>query len=255
MNRIKIGPPGTMTQPVQPNIESEFPGTFHVRESELQHQIQETYREDRSAFMPLHYEANYAYPLIVWLHDQGGNEDGLAETMMSISERNYVGVAPRGPVSSWDGGYEWPQTRDCVHQSHSSVVAAIDEACCRFNIATDRIFLAGVGSGGTMAFRLACREPELFAGVISINGQFPEQFKPLARLKSCRSLPVLWGHARQSNQFSETQLCQQLRLLHVCGFSVTLRQYPCGDEIMPQAFRDINVWIMDSINGTDQLSE
>ena len=157
--------------------------------------------------------------------------------MMSISERNYVGVAPRGPVTSWDGGYEWPQTRDCVHQSHSSVVAAIDEACCRFNIATDRIFLAGVGTGGTMAFRLACREPELFAGVISINGQFPEQFKPLARLKSCRNFACPLGPCLGNRINSvKPQLCQQLRLLHVCGFSVTLRQYPCGDEIMAQAF-------------------
>ena len=205
-------------------------------------------------FVPLHYEKNYAYPLIVWLHGSGSDQHELPRVMYDISIRNYLAVAPRGPERDWDTGFCWPQTENCIETACDSALRAIDDACGRFNIASHRIYLAGQGDGGEMAFRLAFQRPELFAGVISVNGRLPENYAPLARLKSCRDLPVLWSHGRDSDEFSESQLCQQLRLMHIAGFSVTLRQYPCGSTMMPQVFSDIDLWIMDAINGTDLLN-
>ena len=46
-------------------------------------------------FVPLHYEPNYAYPLIVWLHGAQDDERQLKRVMPFISLRNYVAVAPR----------------------------------------------------------------------------------------------------------------------------------------------------------------
>ena len=40
-------------------------------------------------FMPLHYERNYAYPLVVWLHGSGEHEQHLRFVMPQISLRNY----------------------------------------------------------------------------------------------------------------------------------------------------------------------
>ena len=253
MNRIKIGPQGTSTQSLDPKPLPITPYADPLPDFNLDQLSGDAFHEDRAIFIPFHYEKNYSYPLIVWLHDEGQNENRLSDVMFDICTQNYLAVAPRGPESGWRGGYSWRQSRDTVFQSHRSVIAAIDEACCRFNVNSSRIYLAGAGSGGTMAFRLALREPELFAGVISLNGQFPQNLEPLARLGSCRKMPVLWSHARHSSVFSETQLCQQLRLLHVSGFSVTLRQYPCDDQLMPQAMNDVNIWIMDAINDTDEL--
>jgi hypothetical protein len=43
-------------------------------------------------------------------------------------------------------------------------------------------------------------------------------------------------------------VCEDLRLLHTAGLSVTLRQYPCGHELAPQMLADANRWIMEQIN-------
>ena len=51
-----------------------------------------------SLFTPLHYERNYAYPLLIWLHGKGGNEHHLRQVMPKISMRNYAAVAPRGTL-------------------------------------------------------------------------------------------------------------------------------------------------------------
>jgi predicted peptidase len=39
-------------------------------------------------FAPEGYEANYAYPLVVWLHNAGGDERQLARVMPLVSTRN-----------------------------------------------------------------------------------------------------------------------------------------------------------------------
>jgi len=254
MNRIKMGPQETLTRSKKHVVPSLLPPVLDLEDLSVASQVAVGYSEDRAVFVPMHYEPNYAYPLIVWLHDTGGDEHGLNDVMFNVSLRNYVAIAPRGPEENWGEGFCWPQSEDYIHSSFLSVMSAIDEAKSRFNISNRRIYLGGIGSGGEMAFRLAFKRPELFAGVVSVNGQVPEDYSPLSRLKDCRSLPVLWAHGSQSSNFCENQLCEQLRLLHIAGFSVTLRQYPCGDEMMPQTFSDIDVWIMDAINGTDVLS-
>jgi phospholipase/carboxylesterase len=145
-----------------------------------------------SSFAPLHYEPNYAYPLLVWLHGPGGSEKQLKRVMPLVSLRNYIGVAPRGMAMRSDAaGYGWRQTDDHIFLAEQRVFACVDQVRRRFNIDPTRVFLAGYDCGGTMALRLAMRHPQRFAGVISLSGPFPQGGAPLGRLLDARRLPVL----------------------------------------------------------------
>ncbi len=203
-----------------------------------------------SVCVPLHYESNYAYPLIVWLHSDGDDCVQLQRIMPDVSLRNYVGIAPQSTSGNRSKGYYWAQDRQSVDSAHDSVMAAIDHASYKFNIDSSRIFLAGYGTGGTMAFRVAFQRPELFGGVVSLNGSLPQGRNPLSRLAACRNLPVFWAHCRGSAGFDQEDLCEQLKLLHVGGFSVTVRQYPCGDRLLPNILGDANYWIMEQFEST-----
>jgi phospholipase/carboxylesterase len=203
--------------------------------------------DECSVFVPVHYEANYSYPLIVWLHSNGDDSLQLHRVMPSVSIRNYIGVAPQAPAGDTQRGFFWDQTPATIESAHASVMMAIDHASVRFNISQPRIFVAGFGAGGEMAFRIAFQRPELFAGVISINGPLPVGHAPLADLSLCRDLPVFWAHCRQSIEFLQDDLCKQLKLLHVAGFSVTLRQYPVGDQLFAHTLSDMDRWIMEAI--------
>lgn len=195
----------------------------------------------------MHYESNYSYPLIVWLHSNGDDSQQLHRVLPSASIRNHVGVAPQAPEGDAHRGFFWDQTPDTIDRANASVMTAIDHASVRFNISQQKIFVAGFGAGGKMAFRVAFERPEIFAGVISINGQLPAGHTPLADLSQCRELPVFWAHCRQSVEFLQDDLCDQLKLLHIAGFSVTLRQYPVGDQLFAHALSDMNSWIMEVI--------
>jgi phospholipase/carboxylesterase len=205
---------------------------------------------DACLFVPLHYEKNYQYPLIVWLHSNGDDTRQLHRVMPQISLQNFVAVAPRAALGEQHAGFYWEQDVASIDYAADAVLSAIDFARARTNISSERIFVAGYGAAGTMAFRVALTHPDLFAGVASLNGPLPEGTTPLGRWSCSRHLEVLWAHCRRSTEFDQELLCRQLKLLHVAGFSVTLRQYPGGDQLINTSLVDFNRWIMQMIDTT-----
>lgn len=203
-------------------------------------------------FAPLHYEAGYAYPLIVWLHGPAEDERRLTQIMPEISMRNYVAVAPRAPravpVHRCDrDSRRWEQTPDQIQQAESRVFGSIEAARRKLHISPQRIFLAGFDTGGTMAFRVAMNHPERFAGVLSVFGPFPTGLNPFGHLVAARRLSVFLAAARRSERYNSDEVCADLRLLHSAGIPMTLRQYPCDHELSPLILRDMDRWIIEQI--------
>jgi len=200
-------------------------------------------------FAPEGYETNYAYPLVIWLHNAGGDERQLARVMPLVSTRNYVGLGVRGPVAAERRGYAWPQTAEGIVAAEQQIADAIARARERFNIHAGRIFLAGYQSGGTMAYRIALRNPERFAAAASMGGAFPEGHMPLAKLAQLRKFPLLLSHCRDSQSYPIDRVCQELKLFHAAAMCVTLRQYPCDDEVTTQMLSDLDRWLMEQVTG------
>jgi phospholipase/carboxylesterase len=206
-------------------------------------------------FLPQHFEPNYAYPLVVWLHGPHDNENQLKSVMPYVSMRNYVGVGPRGTTASEldDGSqirFRWVQAETHVHIAEQRVLEAIDEATRRWNIAHNRTFIAGLHCGGTMALRLALRNPERFAGALSFGGRFPTQFAPLARLHRVRQLPLFIAITAASKLYPQQDVCQHLRLFHAAHLKVTIHHYSGDDALTTQMLKDMDHWVMDRMTGS-----
>lgn len=202
-------------------------------------------------FLPANYEPGYAYPLIVWLHEDGGSERHLPQVMQHLSTQNFVAVGPRGSDDSRRAvrGYRWPQSPSAINSAATAVAEAIELARDAFHIHADRIFLVGHGDGGTMALRLAMHSPELFAGVASINGRVPRRHGLLRNINRLRSLPFFIASSRENPTYPEPRVCEDLRLLHSAGCSVALRQYPGDDDLTTCMLADVNRWVMDRVCG------
>ncbi len=204
-----------------------------------------------ATFRPIHYEANYAYPLVVWLHGTASNEHELRQVMPLVSMRNFVAIAPRG---IWidprhRGRFGWRQTGDAIESAESRIVECIALAQRRFNIHASRIFLVGYGNGGTMALRVAWNEPHSYAGVVAINGPLPTRLRPLRRVNELRRVPCLLATLRDSRAYPASRVCRDLRLLHAAGCTVALRQYPGDDGLTSNMLSDLNRWLMDLVCG------
>lgn len=232
-------------------------------------------------FFPLHYEAGYAYPLLVWLHGCGGDERQVMRVMPKLSMRNYVAVAPQGfpqvpekenccsttqassnvwnslDVTSIINGsvrpkvqFDWTETDEALSEAEQRIFDCITVAKKRANIASDRVFLAGFGSGGTLAMRLGLLYPESFGGVASLGGNFPKAQNVMNRWTATRDLAVFLGFGQNSTTFSPNDACQVLKLLHTAGIPTISREYACGQELVPQMLQDLNHWMMNLVCGS-----
>jgi phospholipase/carboxylesterase len=206
-------------------------------------------------FSPMDYEKNYSYPLVVWIHGPDDDERQLNQVMPHISLKNYVGVAPRGThlQQTFSTGvqiFSWLQDPDQIVTALDRVLDCIDLVKARFNVADDRVFIAGYDAGGTMAMRLALASPDSFAGVASFGGAFPRRHMPLRNLELARRLPMMLAYGRDSEDYGQDQVCRDLRLMHAAGLTqLNIRQYPCSDELVTQMLKDFDAWLMERITG------
>ena len=214
-------------------------------------------RRCRTLQAPLHYEPGYAYPLLIWLHGDAGDERQLQFVIKHISLRNYVAAAPRGTASAADeifddadfglGGYIWRQDDDHIFLAQERILDCVAEARKHYNVHPDRVFLAGYQSGGTMALRIALSDPGRFAGAISMCAPLPSGRSPLGRYVHARRVPVLIASGLSDPAYPQARIADDLRLLHTAGFVTTLRLYPGADELTDLMLDDLNHWVMEQV--------
>jgi poly(3-hydroxybutyrate) depolymerase len=197
---------------------------------------------DARVFLPQGYEAGYRYPLLVWLPAADGFDLGRA--MNRVSLRNFVAVQAAAPAAGDDIA--------------APVWDAVDRATARLSIHPERIYLVGQGEGGRAAFRIACRHPTAFAGVISLAGGFPLDEGLFARIADVRRLPMLLCCPQAADETAAAQTDRTLRLFHAAGAQLALRIYPAAtsdtnrDRASRAMFADVNRWIMDGVCGATE---
>ena len=204
-------------------------------------------------FLPTGYEPNYPYPLLVFLHGHGGSEEQVLQLAPRLSRRNYVAIALRGPDLLGprpDGrpSYGWGGDGQYDTLIEDYVFHSVEQTRRHYHVHSERIYLAGVCEGATLAYRLGLLFPERFGGVISLNGALPRQGGPLLRLPEVRQLRVLIGHGIANPYVPLTLAQADYRLFYSAGLDVRLHTYPTTNRLHPDMLRDINRWVMTQVN-------
>ncbi len=197
-------------------------------------------------FLPLHYTSTYDYPLVVWLHSNGFNESQIDDVIPYISMRNYIGVGVRATKAADAAGhrFDWNQSTSAIGAAHDSIMCAINEATERFSIHADRVILAGYRDGGTMALRIAMRQPDRFAAAISVGGAMPQgSIRNINQLRQ-RRLPMLWQWGGANESYTAVTLKADCQMAMAIAGQVEIRQYPGEDEMDTVVLKDIDEYIM-----------
>jgi phospholipase/carboxylesterase len=209
-------------------------------------------RQPYLTFIPTGYEADYAYPLLIWFHGEGSSEQQLQMVMPLVSRRNYIGLALRGlePVLSGDGvpGWSWDFDGQDDLTAHDNFFAALEELQQQYHLHPGRIFLAGVGTGASFAYRLAFLYPDRLAGVAAFNGQITSR-GPLLRLMTVRRLKIFIGHGIANPLAPLSTAQRDYRLLYSAGLDVEFKTYATTRRLHRDMLRDLDRWIMRIITG------
>jgi phospholipase/carboxylesterase len=202
-------------------------------------------------FVPENYEPNYAYPLIIWLHEAGRSERDIVEVLPMISMRNYLGLALRGTARMYGdaaGGFGWSRSRNAALKLEEQLHASVRRMRRDYHVHTERVFLVGAGEGGTMAWDLFLTRPKWFAGIAVLGGRFPWGRRPLRQFRTLRGKHALIV-ADGQNAPSPAQAEQVGRLLYAAGLEVAVRAPASGRPASRPLFRQLDRWIMRSIGG------
>jgi len=203
-------------------------------------------------FLPVGYEPRYPYPLLVFFHGQGGNEEQMLRLAPRMSRRNFISIGLRGPIPLGprrDGtlGYAWGEDdEDCVIEDY--LFRAVEQTRRTYHIHSERIYLAGYAEGATLAYRLGLAHPEKFGGVISLNGCMPRRERPLFRWPQVRSLRVFIGHGIADAVIPMSMSRADYRLLYTAGLPVEMHSYATTHRLHPDMLRDVNRWIVARCN-------
>ncbi|MEN6365875.1 MAG: PHB depolymerase family esterase [Thermoguttaceae bacterium] len=124
--------------------------------------------------LPPEYDPCRCYPTIVTLHgaassgkDQidwwAGWRNKKGARMGQATRQGYIVLAPEWTEAD-------PKQYGYTAREHAAVLNALRDACRRFSIDTDRVFLSGHGIGGDAAWDIGLAHPDLWAGVIVVSG-------------------------------------------------------------------------------------
>jgi pimeloyl-ACP methyl ester carboxylesterase len=116
-----------------------------------------------SVQLPPEYRHSRPYPVLIVLHQAGEKPSDMIQRWADAAADNgYVLLAPEWQNSAQDR-YTYSEAE------HLSVLNALRDLRRRFNTDEDRVFLFGLGEGGTMAFDVGLGHPDLFAGVLPMG--------------------------------------------------------------------------------------
>jgi pimeloyl-ACP methyl ester carboxylesterase len=124
--------------------------------------------------LPLEYDPLRHYPTIVTLPDAGvtpeqmldfwagqSPKDKPGERLGQATRHGYIVIA-----IDWLEPHQF--TYNYTDREHAAVLRALRDACRRFSVDTDRVYLTGHGIGGEAAWDIAISHPDLWAGVLPI---------------------------------------------------------------------------------------
>ncbi len=205
------------------------------------------------AFVPRNYEPSYPYPLLVFFHSNGSNEEEALRLAPLLSRRNYVCLSLRGsqPAGEREDGsplFNWEGDRAPEAWLDDYLHSAIRQLRRHIHIHTERVYLVGTREGATPAASLALRFPQHFAGFVSLNGFLRRESLPPMRLSEIRHLRVLLAHGSKNKAMPINRLYDELRLLLTGGVSVQLSSYPTNERLQSQMLIDLNRWLMKGID-------
>lgn len=202
-------------------------------------------------FVPMHYEPNYRYPLIVWLHSDGYNENQVCHVMPHVSTRNYVatGIRATQAIDASGHRFRWNDSVAAIQTAEHAVLNAIERTASQFSVHAGRIILAGYREGGTLALRIALQHPELFAAAVSLGGplDLPAYVNIDEERLSARRLPMLWQRALLSDHYDESELIDEIKSVASYRPQLEVRQYRNEDEMNTVVLSDLDRWVMEHV--------
>ncbi len=201
-------------------------------------------------------EGDGPFATVFAFHGWGSNAMDLLGLAPHLLGGSVLVIAPQGPIRTPIGagayGYGWfpitggagPLDRDSFDAARRSLEEFLGAAATRYPVDPARSFALGFSQGGVMAYDLALRHPERFAGLVALSSWLPAELgRSYLAMPAHARLPTLIQHGSQDPMIPVERARESAELVRELGGPVTLRDYPIGHEISAPSLADLNTWL------------
>jgi predicted esterase len=192
-------------------------------------------RRDSYIYVPPHYRADEARPLVVLLHGAGGHaHDGMRILLHLADQENLILVAPASHAGTWD-----IIARRAYGPDLALVDRTLDYVFGHFAIDPTRVAIGGFSDGGSYALTLGLANGELFTHVLGFSPGF---IGPI----EARGTPAVFVSHGDQDTVLPIDACGRYiaRQLGDAGYALTWREFQGGHVIPPEVAVEALDWLM-----------
>jgi len=195
------------------------------------------------------------FPTIVALHGWGASAHDLLGLAPVLHGGEALVLCPQGPVALQVApgmlGYGWfpismgrPPDPAAFAKGAAALRAFLDAAEASYPVDPRKLVLLGFSQGGVMAYDLALREPERFAGLVALSSWLPDALADaVPRQPAHAELPTLVVHGTRDPMIPVDRGRSSRDRLLGLGVPTAYREYQMEHEISPEALRDLVAWL------------
>jgi phospholipase/carboxylesterase len=199
------------------------------------------------------------HPTLLLLHGWGASAHDLIGLAPVLHGGRTLVLCPQGPLAFQAGpgmlGYGWfplapgrPPDPAAIETARLQVEAFLDAALARYPVDRKRLIVAGFSQGGFLAYEIALRAPERFAGLMALSSWLPpEVAKAIPAQPGHKRLPTLVVHGSDDPMIPIARAYASRDALLGLGVPTVFREYPMAHEIRPEALREIVRWLEERV--------
>ncbi len=198
------------------------------------------------------------HPTIIALHGWGASAFDLVGLAPYLTGGRFQVICPQGAIVVPLGGasgFGWfplsvgqPTGSQAIDEAAASIGRFIDAARERYAIDPRKLVVLGFSQGGVLAYLLALRQPERFAGLVALSSWLPPPLiAGVATSEPLRQLTTLIQHGSRDETIAVDRARRSVEALRALHVPLTYREYEMAHEITGPSLADLSEWLGEKI--------
>jgi len=199
------------------------------------------------------------HPTIIALHGWGASAFDLVGLAPYLARGRVQLICPQGaldvPLGGGASGFGWfplsgtqPTGVPPINDAVASVTRFIDAAAERYAIDPRKLVILGFSQGGVLAYLLALRNPERFAGLVALSSWLPPPLVAgVTTSEPLQRLATLIQHGSRDEIIAVERARRSVETLRELRVPLTYREYDVAHEITGPSLADLSAWLDEKV--------